>query len=776
MADTTAPTVQITDNLPGIANRATASVLYTLAFSEDVTGLDASDLSVFNGTVAGVTGSGSVWTVRVTPLQGVSNGVIGLTLKAGGVVDLAGNLNPVATNTSQNLDTAAPAAPKLVTNASFNSVVDPQVTFQTTLGAVVFELNPDLAPVTVANMLAYVNTGFYDGTLFHRVMPTGVDVVQGGGFNSGLVYKVPTYGPIVLESGNGLLNLRGTLAMARTSVADSATSQFYVNVADNTFLNYASPGAPGYAVFGKVVAGMAVIDTMAQVPTTTILPYANVPVTEVTTLTARQTLAGSTFSNTGLLTVSGLEVGAQWAYSLDGGVHWVLGAGNSLAVPVGRYSPVAIRVAQMDAAGNVSLLDGVFFSALVVETTPPVIAGLNPADAATAVPVGSDITVTFSEAIERGNGTIVLKTAAGATVATFSPGSPELTVSGTTLTIHPPADLAHGTRYVLEIAPGALQDLAGNAFAGTTRYAFTTAGVTGGLTGTNADDQLQGTAGNDTLTPGLGHDTVNAGAGVDTVILPLFPNVYRLTESSPGHVSGSYAAATLHLNDVELVQFGRAPIPEDAERFQTTIALSQLVSGEAQLQLGRLTDLYLAFFGRAPDVSGLEYWQEKLLEEGRDFATISKDFAWSAEAQALFPPAASNREFVRTVYLNCFGREPDQGGWDFWTGKLDGLTDLNDRGAFVGEVILGAYASTSGEEDRSLLTNRHEAAMYYVNKLAADPAEGFDAAINTLLARVTGVTVTEDKAEDVINYAFANPVTLAGIMTDQPLLDSIWGA
>ena len=438
---------------------------------------------------------------------------------------------------------------------------------------------------------------------------------------------------------------------------------------------------------------------------------------------------------------------------------------------------IILRASYVDGSGTTETVESVATAPIDIgDITAPMVTAFVPADAATAVPVGSDITVTFSEAIERGNGTIVLKTAAGATVATFSPGSPELTVSGTTLTIHPPADLAHGTRYVLEIAPGALQDLAGNAFAGTTRYAFTTAGVTGGLTGTNADDQLQGTAGNDTLTPGLGHDTVNAGAGVDTVVLPLFPNVYRLTESSPGHVSGSYAAATLHLNDVELVQFGRAPIPEDAERFQTTIALSQLVSGEAQLQLGRLTDLYLAFFGRAPDVSGLEYWQEKLLEEGRDFATISKDFAWSKEAQALFPPAASNREFVRTVYLNCFGREPDQGGWDFWTGKLDGLTDLNDRGAFVGEVILGAYASTSGEEDRSLLTNRHEAAMYYVNKLAADPAEGFDAAINTLLARVTGVTVTEDKAEDVINYAFANPVTLAGIMTDQPLLDSIWGA
>ena len=103
------------------------------------------------------------------------------------------------------------------------------------------------------------------------------------------------------------------------------------------------------------------------------------------------------------------------------------------------------------------------------------------------------------------------------------------------------------------------------------------------------------------------------------------------------------------------------------------------------------------------------------------------------------------------------------------------MTDLNDRGAFVGEVILGAYAPTSGVEDRNLLTNRHEVAMYYVNQLSVQQLEGFDAAINTLLTRVTGVAATEDKAENVIDYAFANPITLTGVMTDQGLLDSIWG-
>jgi hypothetical protein len=104
-----------------------------------------------------------------------------------------------------------------------------------------------------------------------------------------------------------------------------------------------------------------------------------------------------------------------------------------------------------------------------------------------------------------------------------------------------------------------------------------------------------------------------------------------------------------------------------------------------------------------------------------------------------------------------------------------GTTDLNERGAFVGEVILGAYAPTSGEEDRMLLTNRHETAMYYVNRLAADVGEGFDAAINDLLARVSGDAGTLTGAENVIDYVFANPATLTGVMGDPALLDAIWG-
>ncbi|WP_407275601.1 peptidylprolyl isomerase [Halothiobacillus sp. DCM-1] len=140
------------------------------------------------------------------------------------------------------------------------------VEITTNLGAITVALDPAKAPKTVANFLHYVKSGFYDGTIFHRVIPGFM--IQGGGFTTGFVQK-PTQAPIVNEAGNGLSNLRGTIAMARTSQPDSATSQFFINVADNKFLDRSAPtpqGA-GYAVFGHVTKGMSVVDAIVNTPT-----------------------------------------------------------------------------------------------------------------------------------------------------------------------------------------------------------------------------------------------------------------------------------------------------------------------------------------------------------------------------------------------------------------------------------------------------------------------------------------------------------------------------
>lgn len=177
-------------------------------------------------------------------------------------------------------------AGSVLLSASF-TVPEPQVTLATSQGTVVLELNPAKAPATVNNFLAYVNDGFYASTLFHRVI-SGF-MIQGGGFTSGLAARAPTYPAIVLESANGLSNLRGTVAMARTNVANSATSQFFINHVDNLFLNYSSGASPGYAVFGRVVSGMDVVDRITTLPTRTVGAFQDVPQTDVTILSAQQT-------------------------------------------------------------------------------------------------------------------------------------------------------------------------------------------------------------------------------------------------------------------------------------------------------------------------------------------------------------------------------------------------------------------------------------------------------------------------------------------------------
>jgi len=144
-----------------------------------------------------------------------------------------------------------------------NVTKNPIAVLTTNLGEIELELYPDSAPKTVENFISYINDGFYVGTVFHRVIDGFM--VQGGGFTVDGKQK-PTRDPIVLESDNGLKNNIGYVAMARTNIPNSATYQFFINVADNDFLNY-SPQNPGYAVFGKVISGMDVVDKIRVVKT-----------------------------------------------------------------------------------------------------------------------------------------------------------------------------------------------------------------------------------------------------------------------------------------------------------------------------------------------------------------------------------------------------------------------------------------------------------------------------------------------------------------------------
>jgi len=162
--------------------------------------------------------------------------------------------------------------------STVNVFAAPTVEMTTSLGKVVVELNADKAPKSVANFLQYARDGFYNGTLFHRVIPGFM--IQGGGFDARMEQKT-TREPVENEARNGLKNARGTLAMARRGDPHSATAQFFINHNNNGFLDYPSQDGWGYTVFGKVIQGMEIVDKIAQVPTSHSGMHQNVPRTPV---------------------------------------------------------------------------------------------------------------------------------------------------------------------------------------------------------------------------------------------------------------------------------------------------------------------------------------------------------------------------------------------------------------------------------------------------------------------------------------------------------------
>lgn len=187
-----------------------------------------------------------------------------------GIALLCPNLALAQTSASTPASTTTKAVPPAASDAGAVApavVVKPQVKFTTTMGDIVIELEPERAPKSVANFLMYVKAGQYNDTVFHRVIPTFM--IQGGGYTKELAYK-STLDPIENEASNGLSNLRGTVAMARLDDPNSATSQFFINVVDNKFLNFSLGGNAGYAVFGRVVSGMDVVDKIRAVKTDSI--------------------------------------------------------------------------------------------------------------------------------------------------------------------------------------------------------------------------------------------------------------------------------------------------------------------------------------------------------------------------------------------------------------------------------------------------------------------------------------------------------------------------
>jgi cyclophilin family peptidyl-prolyl cis-trans isomerase len=166
----------------------------------------------------------------------------------------------------------------IVSTFSILAQAEQEFLIKTSKGDIVIETYADKAPITVKNFESYVDSGFFNGTIFHRVIDGFM--IQGGGFDKDMNQK-DTNDPIKNEAANGLKNLKYTIAMARTSIPDSATSQFFINVADNSFLDYPGQDGYGYCVFGKVIEGMDIVDQIAKVPTTSKKGHADVPIRKI---------------------------------------------------------------------------------------------------------------------------------------------------------------------------------------------------------------------------------------------------------------------------------------------------------------------------------------------------------------------------------------------------------------------------------------------------------------------------------------------------------------
>jgi len=285
---------EVTDNTPPTLTDFTMSDHTTMAtvdegiYYEHATSLHFTDADGDNLTYSATLADGSTlpgW-LSIDAITGVLSGT---PLEAD-----AGAIDVMVTATDSGGLSVSDSYVLTVNNANNAPVAatSPQITMNTSLGAIVFELNAELAPITVENILNYVNSGFYDDTL---------------------MVKSPTNDSIILESDNGLSNLRGSIAMARTSTPDSATSQFFINLVDNSFLDYQSVSNPGYAVFGEVISGLSVIDSIAQVSTTTVGGYQNVPLTDVVITSFQQTSLGR---------INDTSTNEDAAYSYDASAHF----------------------------------------------------------------------------------------------------------------------------------------------------------------------------------------------------------------------------------------------------------------------------------------------------------------------------------------------------------------------------------------------------------------------------------------------------------------------
>ena len=390
-----------------------------------------------------------------------------------------------------------------------------------------------------------------------------------------------------------------------------------------------------------------------------------------------------TFTRTGTNSDDTINLSFGTTYFIDGldGVDTVtLGAAVRSGYTITRDSDGTVHVDVISSASeplhltakSVEILvfsrgsDRVDLRTYFGDVIAPTVTEFNPGLNALDVSPNKDIVLTFNEAITKGSGLISITATSGTPIATYDVAtSPNVSVSGNTITINPSADLNFSTSYNVTFATGSVKDLAGNSFIGTSSYNFTTVagGATSGtpradnLIGSNNNDVINGLDGNDRIAGGIGNDQINGGSGIDTAVYSgrraeyiVSGNVANATVSDRGDLVAR--DGTDALTQVERLQFADGAVAFD-------------INGSA----GQAYRIYQAAFGRKPDLAGLGYWINDL-DKGSDLAKVAAGFFGSSEFQALYGTNPSNTVLINNFYQNVLNRAPDQAGFDYWFDQL----------------------------------------------------------------------------------------------------------
>jgi len=280
---------------------------------------------------------------------------------------------------------------------------------------------------------------------------------------------------------------------------------------------------------------------------------------------------------------------------------------------------------------------------------------------------------------------------------------------------------------------------------------------------TGKADLISGRGGDDIISGGLGNDTLDGGNGYDTLVLSGLPSQYQFSGNTLTGVEG-----VDRVTNFEQYRFGST--------LGNDLYVSDLWAGDLSDPVGpnvspakelllNILDIYQAYFNRAPEVTGLMYWFGKVVYGELTLAETAQSFTDQPEYAATYPAGTSNSDFIKEIYQNLFNRAPETAGLEYWENDLNhGVA----RDIFIYSVIQGAYAPTGGVLDRALLSNKHDASLYYAEQLALHPTEAFDAKIDQVLSRITADAQTIVQAEEVIDYVIENPITLSGLITGSP--------